>query len=147
MRLVHTSFLVPLVVLIVGAIVYFLPIDTAIKIGFSPLIAVFILTLVYSVSSHDELAKAEYIVTPKYVESRTGIIEKRVRNIPLSYVRDVTLDQNFIQAIFGVSTITVSPTNGDRIVLRHIRDGQRKRETVANLIQSRACRMGVRARD
>ena len=140
MRLVRASFVVPLLVLTVGAIVYSLPIDTAIKVGFSPLIAVFILTLVYSVSSYDELSRAVYTVTPEYVESRTGIIEKRIRNIPLSYVRDVTHDQNVIQAMFGVSTITVSTTNGDKIVLRDVLDGNRKRDLIAKQALSKSPR-------
>lgn len=140
LRLVQAIFLVPLLVLVVGAIVYSLPIDAAIKVAFSPLIAVFILTLVYSVSSYDELAKAEYIVTPEYVESRTGIIEKRVRNIPLSYIRNVTHNQNFIQAMFGVSTITITPTNSERIVLKNIKDGQEKRETIWKLVLSKSPR-------
>ena len=101
------------------------------------MIAVFILTLVYSVSSYDELSRAEYTVTSEYVESRTGIIEKRVRNIPLSYVRDVTLDQNFIQALVGVSTITVSTTNGDKIEIKNIVDGDRKRDLLSNLMLSK----------
>ena len=53
-------------------------------------------------------------VTAEYVESESGIVGKKVRTIPIGYVRDVTYGQNLIQSMLGVSDITVSGTNGDR---------------------------------
>ena len=60
------------------------------------------------------------------------------RRIPLSYVRDVTYDQNFLQAMFAVSSITVAPTNGDKIVLSNIRDGETTRESIWKVVLSRS---------
>jgi hypothetical protein len=37
----------------------------------------------------------------------------------------VTYDQNFLQAIFGVADVTVSTTNGDKVVLNA--EGTRER--------------------
>lgn len=77
-------------------------------------------------------------MTDEHIEEEYGIVYKRLRRIPLSYVRDVTYDQNFLQAMFGVSSITVSPTNGDKIVLSNVADGARTREAIWNLVVSKA---------
>ena len=54
--------------------------------------------------------------------------------IPLSYVRDVTYNQNFIQAMFDVSDITVSAPNGDKVVLNNLRNGEATREIIWKLV-------------
>ena len=86
---------------------------------------------------YEALSKAVYTVTNEHIEEEYGIIYKRLRRIPLSYVRDVTYDHNFLQAIFGVSSITVSPTNGDKTVLSNIPEGESTRERIWNLMLSR----------
>jgi hypothetical protein len=69
-------------------------------------------------------------VTPEYVEEEGGIVWKRLRRIPLSYVRDVTFDENLIQTKLGTSTITVSATNGDKIVLDNVKCGREMQEVI-----------------
>src|SRR5262249_23079948 len=93
---------------------------------------------VYPVGMYEALSKAVFRVTDQYVEEEVGIIWKRTRRIPLSYVRDVTYDQNFSQAIFGVADITVSTTNGDKIVLNNLKGGEGTRETIWKLVLSKA---------
>jgi uncharacterized membrane protein YdbT with pleckstrin-like domain len=73
-------------------------------------------------------------VSADYIEEEYGIFFKRLRRIPLSYVRDVTLDQNFLQAAFGLSSITVSPTNADKIVLVNVQDGKTAQETIWKMV-------------
>jgi hypothetical protein len=41
-------------------------------------------------------------------------------------------------AIFGVSSITVSPTNGNKIVFSNVRDGEQTREAIWNLVLSKS---------
>jgi hypothetical protein len=60
------------------------------------------------------------------------------RIAPWPYVRDVTYDQNFLQAMFGVSSVTVSPTNERKLVPSNVVDGERTRETIWNLVVSKA---------
>ena len=74
----------------------------------------------------------------------SGIINKRLRRIPLRYVRDVTFDQNLFQRMFGISSITVSPTNGDKIVLSNISNGEGTREIIWELIASHEPQSGQR---
>jgi uncharacterized membrane protein YdbT with pleckstrin-like domain len=87
---------------------------------------------------YEGLSKSVYRLTNEHIEEEYGIVYKRQRRIPLSYVRDVTYDQNFLQAMFGVSSITVSPTNGDKIVLSNIRDGESARERIWKHVLSRS---------
>jgi uncharacterized membrane protein YdbT with pleckstrin-like domain len=145
MRLIKASFLVPVLVLLAGVVVYLLPlpIDSVLTdylvLPFIAMVAVGV--AVYPVGMYEALAKAVFTVTDEYVEEESGIVWKRVRRIPLSYVRDVTYNQNFVQAIFDVSEITVSATNGDKIVLNNMRRGEETRETIWKLVLSRSARV------
>ena len=141
MRLIKASFLVPVLVLLAGVAVYLLPlplnsvITDYLVLPFIAMVAVG--AAVYPVGMYEALAKA---VNDGYVEEESGIIWKRVRRIPLSYVRDVTYNQSFIQALFDVSDITVSATNGDKIVLNTLRGGEETRETIWKLVLSNSPR-------
>jgi Bacterial PH domain len=142
MRLVKMSFLAPVVVLLVGGIIYLLPLPidrqliNYLVMPFITMVAIGV--AVYPVGMYEALSKAVFTVTDQYVEEEVGIIWKRTRRIPLSYVRDVTHDQNFIQAIFCVSDITVSATNGDKIVLNNLRGGASAREFLWKLVLSKS---------
>ncbi|MGH9828087.1 MAG: PH domain-containing protein, partial [Blastocatellia bacterium] len=80
-----------------------------------------------------------YTVAATYIEEEYGIIYKRLRRIPLSYVRDVTQTQNFLQAMFRTSSITISPTNGDTIILSNIKNGQQARDAIWQGVLSESC--------
>jgi membrane protein YdbS with pleckstrin-like domain len=138
-RFLKLSFLVPAVVLVAGIIAYLLPlaIDRDFQLaGSAFLIGVGLVGMACLLVLYEGLSKAEYRLTGEHIEEEYGIINKRVRRIPLGYVRDVTYDQNFLQAIFGVSSVTVSPTNGNKIVLSNISNGEETRETIWNLVLS-----------
>jgi len=136
-RMMRVRYLAPVLILCVGAIIYELPIGD-LKVVFLPLTWLFAMALVYSVTMHEILARAVYTVTAEYIESESGIVGKRVRTIPISYVRDVTYGQNFLQAMLGISDITVSATSGDKIVLKDVADGKRKRDIISKLVLSHA---------
>jgi membrane protein YdbS with pleckstrin-like domain len=141
MRIVKYSFLAPALALIASTISYLWPleIDRDLHLAGSILIATFGLAGIgFLLVLYEGLVKAVYSLTDQHIEEKYGIIYKRVRQIPLRYVRDVTHDQNFLQAMFGVSSITVSATNGDKIVLSNVRDGEQTREIVWALILSRS---------
>src|SRR6185295_9971450 len=113
MRIVKYSFLAPAVALIASIISYLWPleIDRDLHLAGSILIATFGLSgITFLLVLYEGLVKAVYNLTDEHIEETYGIIYKRVRQIPLSYVRDVTYNQNFLQAMFGVSSITVSIT-------------------------------------
>ena len=136
-RMMRVRYLAPVLILCIGAIIYELPIGD-LKVVFLPLTWLFAMAVVYSVTMHEILARAVYTVTAEYIESESGIVGKKVRTIPISYVRDVTYGQNLIQAMFGVSDVTVSATNGDKVVLKDIADGKRKRDIIATLVVSKS---------
>ena len=83
---------------------------------------------------YEALGNTVFVVTNDHIEEKGGLIWKTQHRIPLTYVRDVTYDQNFLQAMFGVSSVTVSPTNGRKIVLSNVPDGERTREIIWNLV-------------
>jgi uncharacterized membrane protein YdbT with pleckstrin-like domain len=146
MRLIKASFLVPVLVLLAGVVVYLLPlpIDSVLTdylvLPFIAMVAVGV--AVYPVGMYEALAKAVFTVTDEYIEEKSGIIWKRVRRIPMSYVRDVTYNQSFIQAMFDVSDITVSATNGDKIVLNNLKGGEGTREVIWKLVLSKSLGTG-----
>ena len=137
------SFLAPGVVLTAGIIAYLSPlaIDRDFQLaGSFFIIGIGLVGMTCLLVLYEGLSKAVYSLTDEHVEEEYGIINKRVRRIPLSYVRDVTYDQNFLQAMFAVSSVTVSPTNGDKIVLSNIKDGEGTREVIWKLVLSRSPR-------
>jgi membrane protein YdbS with pleckstrin-like domain len=141
MGLIKMSFLVPVLVLFVGVVFYLLPlpIDRVLNdylvLPFVAMVAVG--TAVYPIGMYEALSKAVFTVTDQYVEEEVGTIWKRSRRIPLRYVRDVKCDQNVIQAIFGVADITISTTNGNKIVLNNIRCVEGYREALWKLVLSK----------
>ena len=141
MRIVKSLFLPPAFVLMAGIVSYALTlgIDRDLHLVGSILIAALgVAGLSSLLVLYEALAKAVYTMTNEFIEEEYGIVYKRLRRIPLDYVRDVTHTQSFLQAMFGVSSVTVSPTNGHNIVLSNIRDGQRTQELVWKLVLSRS---------
>jgi uncharacterized membrane protein YdbT with pleckstrin-like domain len=138
MRIVNLGFLAAAFVAGIAGIVYLLPVSDSAKVAFLPLIGVSVVALVYSMVMYETLAKTVFRVTPEYVEEEGGIVWKRLRRIPLSYVRDVTFDENLIQTRLGTSTITVSATNGDKIVLDNVKGGKEMQEIIWKRVLSRS---------
>jgi membrane protein YdbS with pleckstrin-like domain len=138
MRIVKLGFLAAALIAAVAGIVYLSPISEGVKIAFLPSIPLFVVALVYSAIMYETLGNAVFTVTNDCVEEEGGFIWKARHSIPLSYVRDVTYNQTFFQAMFGVSSVTVSPTNGNKIVISNIRDGEGTREMIWKLVLARA---------
>ncbi|SRR6266404_2376979 len=136
MRIVKLGFLAAASIAVAGAVVYLLPISDSVKAGFLPLAGLFVVSLAYSAIMYETLGNALFTITNEYIEERGGVIWKSQHRIPLSYVRDVTYSQTFLQAMFGVSSVTVSPTNGRKIVVSNVSDGERAREIIWNLVLS-----------
>lgn len=135
-RIVKLGFLAAVLIAVAGIVVYLLPISESAKVAFMPLGVLFIATLAYCAILYEGLATAVYTVSKEYVEEQGGVFWKTQHRVPLSYVRDVSYGQNFLQAMFGVSSVTISPTNGNKIVLSNISDGSATREAIWKLVLS-----------
>jgi len=138
-RFLKYLFLVPALLLLGGIVFYRLPlgIDRDFQLAGSVfIIGSGLVGIISLLALYEGLSTAVYTLTNEHIEEQYGIFYKRLRSIPLSYVRDVTLDQNSLQAVFGVSSITVSPTNGNKIVLSNIRDGKAIQEIIWKLVLS-----------
>jgi uncharacterized membrane protein YdbT with pleckstrin-like domain len=139
LRLIKLSYLVPLLLIATGVLILLLPVNDGAKfsIGFALAIAL-AGTLTFSLSSHARLRTASYTVTDGYIEAQTGTFEKATQRIPISYIRDVTHRQHFFQALFAISDIKVTATNGDSVVLENVSEGARKREIVLELVLAKS---------
>lgn len=136
MRIVKFGFLAAASIAVAGAVVYMLPVSDSVKAAFLPLAGLFVVTLAYSLIMYETLGNALFTATNAYIEEKGGVILKSQHRIPLSYIRDVTYSQTFLQAMFGVSNVTVSPTNGRKIVVSNVQDGERVREAIWKLVLS-----------
>jgi membrane protein YdbS with pleckstrin-like domain len=97
-----------------------------------------VLSFALCFSYHERLRKASYIVTSECIEAQTGTLGKSVRRIPMSYIRDVTLSQNLLQRPFDTFNLTVTATNGDKIVLENVKEGERKQEIIWELVLAKS---------
>jgi membrane protein YdbS with pleckstrin-like domain len=138
LRILKAGFLAAALIAVAGAVVYLLPIDDSLKVAFLPLAVLFVVVLAYFVIMYEALGNTVFVVANDHIEEKGGVIWKTQHRIPLTYVRDVTYDQNFLQAMFGVSSVTVSPTNGRKIVLSNVSDGERTREAIWSLVLSKS---------
>jgi uncharacterized membrane protein YdbT with pleckstrin-like domain len=136
LRILKVGFFAAALIAVAGAGFYLLPIDISLKVAFLPLAVLFVVILALSVIMYEALGNTVFVVTNEHIEEKGGLIWKTQHRLPLSYVRDVTYDQNFLQSIFGVSSVTVSPTNGRKIVLSNIRDGEQSREIIWQLVMA-----------
>ena len=138
LRILKVGFITTALIAVAGAVVYLSPIDTSLKVAFLPMAVLFVVVLAYSVIMYEALGNTVFVVANDHIEEKGGVIWKTQHRIPLTYVRDVTYDQNILQAMFGVSSVTVSPTNGHKIVLSNVPDGERTREAIWNLVLSKS---------
>lgn len=138
LRILKVGFLTAALIAVASAVVYLSPIDASLKVAFLPLAVLFVVVSAYSVIMYEALGNTVFVVTNDYIEEKGGLIWKTQHRIPLTYVRDVTYNQNFLQAMFGVSSVTVSPTNGRKIVVSNVPDGERAREAIWNLVLSKS---------
>jgi uncharacterized membrane protein YdbT with pleckstrin-like domain len=126
-----------LAAIVLGAAGIYAPIDNAVRFGLGLTALLFAVAFpVMLAKEYFTLRLARYSVTDTYVEARTGIFEKTERRIPLAYIREVTTKQTFFQSLFGTRNIKVFATNGDSIELQNIRDGERKRELIWELVMA-----------
>jgi len=139
MRPVKMLYLLPFILLLAVILVWLLPENWGLRFMVSLYTGgmVFV-SLMICLSYHERLLKAQYTVTSDYIEAETGTFEKSVRRIPLSYIRDVTLSQNFVQARLGLHNITVAATNGDKVVLQNVTDGRYKYEVIWQIVLARS---------
>lgn len=139
MRLSKLGYLVLLALMIAGIIGMLMSVDegTRLAIGYGAVMFTFC-TLLFFLSFHARLRRANYTVTTEYIEAQIGTVKKTVHMIPLGYVRDVTLSQTSFQAFFDTWDITAAATNGDRIVLENVPDGKKSQEIIWKLVLAKS---------
>jgi uncharacterized membrane protein YdbT with pleckstrin-like domain len=126
-----------LAAIVLGLASIYVPFEDAIKfaLGVGSLFLAVVFPIMLA-KDYFSLRLARYTVSDTHIEARTGIFEKTERRIPLAYVREVTTKQTFFQSLFGTCNIKVFATNGDSIELQNIKDGERKRELIWELVMA-----------
>ncbi len=139
MRLIKFGYLVPLALMAAGLTGVLMSDDegTRLAIGYGAAMFTFC-TVLFFLSFHARLRRANYTVTTEYIEAQIGTVKKTVRLIPLVYIRDVTLSQTFFQSFFDTSDITIAATNGDRIVLENVPDGKKNQKIIWRLVLAKS---------
>lgn len=102
--------------------------------GFIPsaFLIISILTLILAISQTLVFKSTRYTVTAEYIEIQTGIMTKVNRRIPVCFIRDVTVTNNFAQQWLGLGNVNVSASNGDSIALAEVRDPEALKELIWN---------------
>jgi len=116
-RFLRLSFLAPMVLLVAGVMVYLLPltVDRDFRLAAAAfIIGIGLVGMACLRALYECLSGAEYRLTAGHIEEESGIINKRLRRIPLSYVRDVTFDQNLFQRVFGIVSLSLNEWRQNR---------------------------------
>ena len=76
-------------------------------------------------------AGVSYAVTTQRVRATTGLISKRVDEVELPDIRNITLTQSVPERLVGIGTVTVSTAaDGVEVVLRGICGAEAVKETI-----------------
>ena len=87
-----------------------------------------------------------YRLTTQRLFVQTGLVAKKLEEVELFRVKDVTLSQGFFQRLLGVGTIVVlsSDDTAPRLELAGIRQPQDVKETIRNAFRASRQREGLR---
>jgi uncharacterized membrane protein YdbT with pleckstrin-like domain len=93
-----------------------------------------IVALILAISQTLVFKATHYTVTAEYIEIQTGLMTRVNRRIPASFIRDVTVTNNFTQQWLGLGNVNVSASNGDSIILAEIRDPEAIKDLIWSLM-------------
>lgn len=79
-------------------------------------------------------AAVSYSVSTQRVRATTGLVSKRVDEVELPDIRNITLTQSVPERLAGIGTVTVSTAaDGVEVVLRAIPGAEAVKETIRGL--------------
>ena len=92
------------------------------------------------------VASTRYRLTTQRLFVQTGLVAKKLEEVELFRVKDVTLDQGFVQRLLGVGTIVVLSTDdtAPRLELAGIRRPVEVKESVRGAFRAARQREGLR---
>jgi uncharacterized membrane protein YdbT with pleckstrin-like domain len=87
-----------------------------------------------------------YRLTTQRLFVQTGLVAKKLEEVELFRVKDVTLSQGFLQRLLGVGTVVVlsSDDTAPRLELAGIRQPMEVKETIRNAFRASRQREGMR---
>ena len=92
------------------------------------------------------VASTRYRLTTQRLFVQTGLVAKKLEEVELFRVKDVTLDQGFVQRLLGVGTVVVLSTDdtAPRLELKGLLRPAETKETLRNAFRTARRREGVR---
>lgn len=92
------------------------------------------------------VAATRYRLTTQRLFVQTGLVAKNLEEVELFRVKDVTLDQGFVQRLLGVGTVVVLSTDdtAPRLELKGLLRPAETKEALRNAFRTARQREGVR---
>jgi membrane protein YdbS with pleckstrin-like domain len=108
-----------------------------------------VLALLHIALRNLRLRAVEYVVTTQRVRIVSGLLNKNIAEIELFRVKDTSVNQRFIQRLFGLGTITIlsGDTRSPVLILRGIPHAIDLRERLRHEVMLLRQRYGVREMD
>ena len=110
------------------------------------LLPVFLLGVMWLLRAWYLVASKRYRLTTQRLFVQTGLVAKNLEEVELFRVKDVTLNQGFLQRLLGVGTVVVLSTDdtAPRLELSGLRAPMEVKETLRNAFRAARQREGMR---
>lgn len=107
-----------------------------------PVLVLVVLVLGWFVGRYARWATRNLVVTTERVVIRSGVVVRRGREVPLGEVRDVTEVRSLLGRVWGVGTLVVESSAGDREVFASCARPARVRSQILDQVGARARTLG-----
>jgi membrane protein YdbS with pleckstrin-like domain len=100
---------------------------------------IFIVTIPYVIYQHLKVKHTKYILTSQRLRLETGILSKNIEEIELYRILDTAVEQDFLDRILGIGTVTINSSDERQPVMRllHIAQPREVREKFRQLSEAR----------
>lgn len=101
---------------------------------FTSFIAIFA-TIVLLIKSFIAISTSEFAVTNKRIIKKTGLISRKTKEIYLSHVESIGIDQGILGRIFNFGTIVIIGTGGTPNYMKSIIDPMKLRNRINAILE------------
>lgn len=100
---------------------------------------IFVITIPYVIYQHLKVKHTRYILTSQRFRQETGIFSKNIEEVELYRILDTAVDQDFLDRILGIGTVTINSSDERQPVIRlaHIHHPRDVREKFRQLAEAR----------
>jgi uncharacterized membrane protein YdbT with pleckstrin-like domain len=121
--------------------VYLVTLSTVSAIDWVILAALVVALVIWVLKPVVEWATTEYVITNRRLITRSGVLARSGRDMPMSKVNDVRFSSNIVDRVFRCGTITIeSAGENSGIVMEKVGDVERMQREIARLHEEDATR-------